>query len=95
MSGTSAILGENSGILLPPNLPHEYARVQKEWETLYITFGGSQCAAIIDSLGLGEADTRQWEIDSPLGSYAQHVLNSIGSDQDLSGLEASADMYRF
>ncbi|MDT0122206.1 AraC family transcriptional regulator [Paenibacillus sp. RRE4] len=95
LSAASAILGGTSGILLPPNLPHEYARVQNEWETIYITFGGSQCAAIVDSLGLGEADIRQWETDSPLNHYGQHVLSSIGSDQDLSGLEASADMYRF
>ncbi|MBR2566644.1 MAG: helix-turn-helix transcriptional regulator [Paenibacillus sp.] len=95
LPGASAILGESAGILLPPNLPHEYARVERDWETIYITFGGSQCAAIIDSLGLGEADFHQWDSNSPLGDYAQHVLDSIGSDQDLSGLEASADMYRF
>lgn len=95
LSGASATIGENAGILLPPNLPHEYVRVQKEWETIYITFDGSQCAAIVDSLGLGEPAFQQWDMDSPLDHFARHVLDSIGSDQDLSGLEASADMYRF
>ncbi|WP_342555408.1 helix-turn-helix transcriptional regulator [Paenibacillus sp. FSL R7-0652] len=95
LSGASITIGAASGILLPPNLPHEYVRAQSEWETIYITFGGSQCAAIVDSLGLNETALRQWDGNSPLGDYAQQVLDSIGSDQDLSGLEASADMYRF
>ncbi|MEC0127922.1 AraC family transcriptional regulator [Paenibacillus pabuli] len=94
-AGSTVVLGESSGILLPPNEPHEYVRSQGEWETLYITFGGSQCPAITESLGMGEAALHQWDPESPLEYYGREVLGSISSDQDLSGLEASADMYRF
>ncbi|MET1172728.1 AraC family transcriptional regulator [Paenibacillus amylolyticus] len=94
-AGSTVILGEASGILLPPNEPHEYVRAQGEWETFYITFGGSQCPAILESLSLGEAAFHQWEQSSPFNDYGQEVLDSIRSDQDLSGLEASADIYRF
>lgn len=94
-AGSTVWLGEGSGILLPPNEPHEYLRSQGEWETLYITFGGSQCPAITEALGLGEAALHQWVMESPLEYYGREVLGSISSDQDLSGLEASADMYRF
>lgn len=93
--GSTLILGEASGILMPPNVPHEYLRSQGDWETLYVTFAGSQCSAITEGLGLGEAAFYQWEVDSPPEHYGKQVLGSIGSDQDLSGLEASADMYRF
>jgi AraC-like DNA-binding protein len=94
-AGSTVLLGETSGILLPPNEPHEYVRSQGEWQTLYITFGGSQCPAITESLGLGEAALHQWDSESPLEYYGREVLGSISSDQDLSGLEASADIYRF
>ncbi|PQP80119.1 AraC family transcriptional regulator [Paenibacillus sp. PCH8] len=94
-AGSTVIMGEATGILLPPNEPHEYVRAQGEWETLYITFGGPQCPAILESLGLGEAALYQWEPGSPINDYGQKVLDSISSDQDLSGLEASADIYRF
>ncbi|MGP3786325.1 AraC family ligand binding domain-containing protein [Paenibacillus sp. 1A_MP2] len=52
-AGSTVLLGETSGILLPPNEPHEYVPSQGEWQTLYITFGGAQCPAITESLGLG------------------------------------------
>lgn len=94
-AGSTVVLAEGSGILLPPNVPHEYVRSQGQWETLYITFSGSQCPAITEALGLGEPALHQWELNSPLEHYGREVLASIGSDQDLSGLEASADMYRF
>ncbi|WKL01144.1 AraC family transcriptional regulator [Paenibacillus amylolyticus] len=44
---------------------------------------------------MGEAAFYQWEQCSPFNDYGQEVLDSISSDQDLSGLEASADIYRF
>lgn len=94
-AGSTVVLGEGSGILLPPNEPHEYVPSLGEWETLYITFGGSQCPAIAEALGLREAALHQWDAGSPLENYGREVLGSISSDQDLSGLEASADMYRF
>ncbi|MNO91621.1 Transcriptional activator NphR [compost metagenome] len=93
--GTTLLLKENSGVLLLPNEPHEYKPASSIWETMYITFLGSQAKGIMASLGLNQSSYYQWDKDSELQSYAARVLESISSDRDVSDLDVSGDIYRF
>ncbi|MGF7048669.1 AraC-like DNA-binding protein [Paenibacillus sp. DS2015] len=93
--GTTLLMKENTGVLLLPNEPHQYEPVSEVWETMYITFLGPQVAAILSSLGLNLSSYYQWDQPSELTTYASEVLNSMASDRDVSGLDASGDLYRF
>ncbi|WP_211747592.1 AraC family transcriptional regulator [Paenibacillus sp. Marseille-Q4541] len=86
-----------TGVLIAPGEPHEYKRKGSgsRWSTLYITFSGPQSGPILASLELEPSACYQWDPASDLQSYGQKVLRSIGSDLDLTGLDASGDMYRF
>lgn len=93
--GTTLLLKEHSGVLLLPNEPHEYKPTMNTWETMYITFMGSQANAILSSLGLNQSSFYQWDQKSELQNYASRVLDSIASDRDVSELDVSGDIYRF
>jgi AraC-like DNA-binding protein len=93
--GTSLLLKENSGVLLLPNEPHEYKPTSNIWETMYITFMGSQANAILSSFGLNHSSYYQWDKESELENYTAQVLDSISSDRDVSELDVSGYIYRF
>ncbi len=93
--GNTVLLKENSGVLLLPNEPHQYKPNTSIWETMYITFMGAQANVILSSLGLHQSSFYQWDHESELQSYAARVLDSIGSDRDVSELDVSGDIYRF
>ncbi|MFC3800162.1 helix-turn-helix domain-containing protein [Cohnella sp. GCM10012308] len=88
-------LPAGSGILVPPEAPHVYEPASEEWETAYLTFGGSAAATMLIALGLIEPAPIRWEQASPLADYLEKMLDRIESDADPFGLEASADAYRF
>ncbi|MNW28903.1 Arabinose operon regulatory protein [compost metagenome] len=88
-------LGENMGVLLPPGEPHSYNRRSEVWQTLYITFDGPLCVSLIAALGLKSTSLYYWEQGNELDEFGIRVLDSIASDRDLLGLDASSDMYRF
>ncbi|MEK4428195.1 MULTISPECIES: AraC family transcriptional regulator [Paenibacillus] len=88
-------LGEQSGVLLLPGESHAYRRATKVWRTLYITFDGPIAAAVLTALGLKHTRGYHWDPDSELHSFGETMLHSMVSERDLSGLDASANMYRF
>ncbi|MEK5058593.1 AraC family transcriptional regulator [Paenibacillus shunpengii] len=93
--GRTYPLPKGTGILLAPNVPHHYSGRGEGWSTIYITFSGPQAAAILSSLDLQESAYYQWKVSSELQTHGKRVLDSIGSDFDLTGLDASGDIYRF
>ncbi|CAM2900280.1 AraC family transcriptional regulator [Paenibacillus sediminis] len=95
-NGTDYIMRKGSGVLLLPNERHQYyAAAQGNWETVYLTFSGPQVSAILSTLGLHQSCYFQWDEDVPFQGYVESILDTIVTDQDLSGLDASADLYRF
>lgn len=96
-AGKTYRLLPGTGVLIAPGEPHEYKRKGSGslWSTLYITFSGPQVSAILSTLELEPSACYQWDPDSELTTYGHDVLSSIGSDLDLTGLDASGDMYRF
>ncbi|MCM3783021.1 AraC family transcriptional regulator [Neobacillus mesonae] len=93
--GRSYPLAPGAGVLLAPNVPHEYDGRGEGWSTIYITFSGPQASAILSALDLNESAYYQWDIHSELQQYGKRVLDSTSSDFDLTGLDASGDLYRF
>lgn len=83
------------GIMVPPDCPHAYEPSTDVWETAYLTFGGPAAGAMLLALGLVEPSPIHWEQGSPPDAYLQGMLDRIEADDDLFGLEASADAYRF
>ncbi|MBD7967150.1 AraC family transcriptional regulator [Paenibacillus gallinarum] len=96
-AGKTYRLLPGTGVLVAPGEPHEYKRkgADRLWSTLYITFSGPQTSAILATLELEPSACYQWAPSSELQFFGQQVLGSIGSDRDLTGLEASGDLYRF
>lgn len=95
VGGHSFALPAGTGILVAPEVPHAYEPVSELWETAYLTFGGPAAGATLLALGLIEPAPIRWTSDSPLEGYLHAMLDRIEADDDLFGLDASADAYRF
>jgi transcriptional regulator GlxA family with amidase domain len=50
---------------------------------------------VLTTLGLKHTRGYHWDPHSELHSFGEGMLHSIASERDLSGLDASANMYRF
>ncbi|WP_051237110.1 helix-turn-helix transcriptional regulator [Paenibacillus pinihumi] len=95
VGGTTWLLSQNSGLLLPPGMSHHYEAVSPQWRTMYLTFDGAAVFSLLASLGMNEASYLRWEKDSPCDSLLLQMLERLESVEDMFGLEASVDAYRF
>ncbi|GGN90713.1 AraC family transcriptional regulator [Saccharibacillus kuerlensis] len=95
MGGAKYVLDKGTGILLLPGEAHEYRPLEERWETYYMTFGGAQAGAILGTLGLPVSSYYTWDEGAELNGFVPALLNSIGSERDLSGLNISVEVYRF
>ncbi|CAI6054344.1 AraC family transcriptional regulator [Cohnella sp. JJ-181] len=95
VDGRRHSLPAGSGMMIAPGVPHVYEPVTDLWETAYLTFGGAAAGTMLLALGLIEPAPIRWETASPPDGYLQGMLDRIEADDDLFGLEASADAYRF
>ncbi|MDP4097594.1 AraC family transcriptional regulator [Paenibacillus sp. P96] len=93
--GVEVHLVPHTGVLLPPGEPHAYLSTTSYWQTLYITFGGPAAATVLSSLGLNRALWYHWDAGSSLESFGMDVVNTVAPERDMSGLDASADLYKF
>lgn len=95
LPGSTFTLSSNEGILLKPHVPHFYTPLTEPWSTWYITFGGSQAAAILGALELGDSAVIGWEPDSPLAAIHKRASRLARHPFGLAGLDSSAALYRF
>ncbi|MBP1974974.1 AraC family transcriptional regulator [Cohnella thailandensis] len=95
VGGRSFSLPVNSGILVQPGVPHSYETKGSSWNTAYLTFGGPTARELLQSLNLLETAPLHWEEDSPLPDFLEGMLDRLEEGNDLFGLSASADAYRF
>lgn len=92
----SFILSTNSGVLLPPGMPHSYrASTSMPWETYYLTFGGNAAGTILSGFSIRDTTYFRWEPDSPIIPLLGSIIRQLEQEPDLFGLETSADTYRF
>ncbi len=93
--GARYIVKPGSGVLLAPRDAHSYRPISGIWETTYLTFGGPQSLALLSTFGLSHSAYYEWDRDCELEFFAGSLLGQIRSNRDLSGLDTSADLYRF
>ncbi|MEK3771410.1 AraC family transcriptional regulator [Paenibacillus sp. FSL R5-0887] len=88
-------LPEGSGVLLLPYTPHRYEASTKNWGTYYLTFGGDSAHSILETLGMNSNSFYRWENEAPLPNLLKEMLDRHDAYQDMFGLGASTDAYRF
>lgn len=88
-------LPAGSGVLLLPYTPHRYEASDANWSTSYLTFGGSSAGSILETLGMNMNSFYSWEKEAPLSKLLREILDRYDASQDMFGLAASTDAYRF
>ncbi|WP_410513605.1 helix-turn-helix transcriptional regulator [Paenibacillus sp. BR2-3] len=91
----SLTLAEGSGVLLLPHIPHRYEALSGDWRTYYLTFGGCSAGHILESVGIQSSSFYRWESEAPLSNMLNNMLDWQDNHQDMFGLQASTDAYRF
>jgi AraC family transcriptional regulator, arabinose operon regulatory protein len=94
-AGQSITLPSNSGILLPPDVPHRYATLSHPWSTWYITFSGNHAPFIVSSLGLVTSTVIRWEQNTPLSTLQKRSHKLARRNFDFNGMDGSAFAYQF
>ncbi|MFC4103071.1 AraC family transcriptional regulator [Paenibacillus xanthanilyticus] len=95
LSGRSFTLTPGNGALLFPGVPHAYAKKGKTWTTLYLTFGGTLAEAMLAALDIRHTEWFHWNEDAPITKQLFEMIDSAEHDEDRTGLDASAQLYRF
>ncbi|RAP75344.1 AraC family transcriptional regulator [Paenibacillus montanisoli] len=96
LNGIRYSLPPGNGSLLFPGIPHSYsAKGGKKWSTMYVTFGGVLAASMLASLGIRHTEWLNWNEDAPITSQLISMVEQTGQDDDRTGLDASAQLYRF
>lgn len=93
--GSSISLGENSGILLSPHIPHAYQAQSENWQTYYLTFGGKMVPDLFKHLGLQTDTIYKWEKENPINLYILELLKKMKHTEDAFGLNSSTYVYQF
>lgn len=95
-NGRTWKMPKNTGVLLHPFVPHRYETKQGNWQTGYITFQGSQAAALLQSMGWGTSERFQWGGEQdPVTNQLLSMLSAAEAGFDPSGWLVSAEIYRF
>ena len=95
LSGRRFSLPVGNGSLLFPGVPHSYTAKGKQWKTLYVTFGGALADSILASLGIRHTEWLRWNEDAPMTAQLMAMVEQTRYDEDRTGLNASAQLYRF
>ncbi|MCQ6558791.1 AraC family transcriptional regulator [Paenibacillus mendelii] len=95
LSGRQFTLPPGCGSLLFPGVPHTYAPKDKQWATIYLTFGGSLAESILASLDIRHTEWFHWNEDAPVTAQLLAMIEQAQHDEDRSGLNASAQLYQF
>ncbi len=93
--GSTTYLNENSGILLSPHVPHAYQAQSKNWQTVYLTFGGKMLEDLFTYIGLKTDTVYKWEDENPINKYILDLLKKLKRVEDTFGLYSSTYVYQF
>src|SRR5690606_17866162 len=85
-----------TGILVHPNVPHRYRARTNVWQTAYVTF---ECSATQDWMGVMfglHAERGLWDAEEErIARQWTHMLAEAEARSDRSGLDLSAELYRY
>lgn len=91
-------LPKNHGALFLPEVPHSYEKDKnsdEEWETTYLTFGGSMVTETLAKLDLNHTAFFHWEQPTPLSCFIEDIIKQGESPSDIFNIKASTDVYSF
>ncbi|MGM0920365.1 MAG: AraC family transcriptional regulator [Bacillota bacterium] len=88
-------LTRGCGVLLKPYTPHDYFTMGKRWSTIYVTFGGTSVASILDALKLNFSSLYTDLENQRFASIIEGMLGKIEEDAEFSKLDLSSYLYNF
>lgn len=94
LSDRELLLNEGEGILLSPDIPHSYRAAMDDWNTSFITFGGSLSSDIYKICG----EHSYLLVNAQEGEYFQNwidrTMHAI-DEKNINGLHLSVQCYEF
>lgn len=95
IEGSAFSLPPNHGIMLPPNVPHQYYCLGDSWSTYYLMIDGPQISPFISILDIQFSTVYSWPEGTEPENLIGQMLESSLLSQDVTGLDNSIDVYRF
>ena len=92
MGGNDHLLEAGSGVFLRSNCPHEYFQVKPPFSTLWVTFDGAGCSALLDAMNAGEYLLLDAQQAKPL--FSQHEILRKGWTSGMSMELLSVQLYQ-
>jgi AraC family transcriptional regulator, arabinose operon regulatory protein len=95
IEGNEYRLGENTGFLLAPNVPHEYYPVSQPWETRWLIFDGDAISDVLKIIGFRRYEIYNFPNHQYLDSIFNEIYVSLLSNSSIKSVECSSVIYRF
>jgi len=95
IDGETLLVSENQGILLFPNVPHEYHAIDFPWIVNWFTFNGYHIEAFLEQVHIENTNVYSVVQSEILTSKIRKAINLLRSTNSIKDLEASALVYDF
>ena len=95
INGKTQIVGENQGMLIFPNVPHEYHATESPWIVNWFTFNGYHIEDFLKQIHIDKSNVYSVVPKEIFTSKIRKALNLLQSADSMKGLEASALVYDF
>jgi AraC-like DNA-binding protein len=95
VDGVRKTVGENQGMLLYLNEPHEYYAVDGTWDADWIIIGGNSVEPLFKSMGIDKSEVFNISNTSLLLSKMEMILNVACGEAPLKNLDCSSLVYDF
>lgn len=88
-------ISENMGFFLFPEVPHEYYRLQNEWETHWIIFDGHAVLQLLNLIGLSDSGAFYLQDFHLIEEVFKQMFRVIKTAGSLNGFQSSVHLYQF
>ncbi|MBI9096885.1 MAG: AraC family ligand binding domain-containing protein [Spirochaetaceae bacterium] len=95
INGETLLVGENQGILIFPDVPHEYHAIDFPWIVNWFTFNGYHIEEFLNYIHIDRSGVYSVVQSEIFTSKIRKSLDLLRSSSPMKGLEASAIVYEF
>ncbi|MBQ5311418.1 MAG: AraC family transcriptional regulator [Oscillospiraceae bacterium] len=95
VDGREHHISAGMSFFLPKNVPHEYYALHQPWTLRWVTFAGSGCDALLESLDMTSALTVVHKDISGIEAAYGGIYRHIKKNSEYDALRAAAYMYRY
>lgn len=95
IDGREFAIGENTGFLFQPGIPHEYYAVVEPWTVWWLTFDGYAVKELLNTAGFGMYDVFHISDMERLHQLLGEVYAAAASARPARGYDVSHMLYRF